>query len=161
MDTTTQATADTPKIEYDGVEVDADALDRNGRACAQADVTSRPRARDLRQADRRTGNRVDLDRGCAIRIEQLRLLVLKTAWLIDQHGAQAARKEIAAIKVAAPDVALRCSTARSRFTERRRVRRRSAVADLVLRRILRIADGPDDVPRRTISRLELAAHSRT
>jgi len=40
-----------------------------------------------------------------IDIDQARLLVYKTAWLIDRHGARGAKTEIAAIKVAAPAIA--------------------------------------------------------
>ena len=40
-----------------------------------------------------------------VRIEQVRLLVLKTAWLMDTVGNRGARIEVSAIKVAAPDVA--------------------------------------------------------
>ena len=37
-----------------------------------------------------------------MRVEQLRLLVLKTAWLMDTHGNKAAHTEIQAIKIATP-----------------------------------------------------------
>ena len=42
-----------------------------------------------------------------IDIDQTRLLVQKTAWLIDTYGAKGARTEISAIKVAAPNMAVR------------------------------------------------------
>jgi alkylation response protein AidB-like acyl-CoA dehydrogenase len=42
-----------------------------------------------------------------IELEMIRLLTLKTAWLIDRVGNKHARTEIAAIKVAAPSIALR------------------------------------------------------
>jgi acyl-CoA dehydrogenase len=95
-----------------------------------------------------------------IRIEQTRLLVLKTAWMIDSVGAKAARTEIAAIKVAAPatlkfvaDRAIQLFGAAG-FTEDWPLARFYSMA-----RWLQIADGPDEVHLRSVARREFARHS--
>jgi len=98
----------------------------------------------------------DLIAQSRIEIEQARLLVLKTAWLIDRQGAKAARTEIAAIKVAAPAMA---TAVIDRAIE---VFGGAGVSDdtplayfYSWARALRIADGPDAVHRRSIARQEL------
>jgi len=91
-----------------------------------------------------------------IDIDQARLLVFKTAWLIDKHGAKGARTEIAAIKVAAPAAA---TAVIDRAIE---VFGGAGVSDdtplayfYAWARILRIVDGPDAVHRRSIAKEEL------
>jgi acyl-CoA dehydrogenase len=91
-----------------------------------------------------------------IRIEQTRLLVLKTAWMIDEVGAKSARTEIAAIKVAAPalltevaDRAIQLFGAAG-FAEDFPLARFYSMG-----RWLQIADGPDEVHRRSVARAEL------
>jgi acyl-CoA dehydrogenase len=91
-----------------------------------------------------------------IEIDQARLLVLYTAWLIDRYGAKGARTEIAAIKVAAPAVA---TAVIDRAIE---VFGAAGVSDdtplayfYAWARALRIVDGPDAVHRRTVARQEL------
>ena len=86
----------------------------------------------------------------------VRLLTLKTAWLMDTVGNQQARTEIAAIKVAAPQVALKV------IDRAIQVHGGGGVSDdfpLALSyahlRTLRLADGPDEVHKRTIARREL------
>jgi len=91
-----------------------------------------------------------------IRIEQARLLVLKTAWMIDEVGVKAARTEIAAIKVVAPalltDVADRAIQlfGAAGFTDDFPLARFYSMG-----RWLQIADGPDEVHRRSVARAEL------
>jgi acyl-CoA dehydrogenase len=94
-----------------------------------------------------------------VRVEQLRLLVLKAAWLMDTVGNRHARTEIAAIKVAAPNVALKVVDRAIQvhggggvcddFTLA------SAYAHL---RTLRLADGPDEVHKLSIARRELSPY---
>ncbi len=89
-------------------------------------------------------------------IEQARLLVTKTAWMIDRVGADDARTEIAAIKVVAPRVAGSVLDTAIQIhgglgvTEDTPLARMWATA-----RILRIADGPDEVHIRGVAREEL------
>jgi acyl-CoA dehydrogenase len=94
-----------------------------------------------------------------IEIEMARLLTLKAAWLMDTVGNRNARTEIAAIKVAAPNVALKVidraiqvhggAGVSDDFTLA------SAYAHL---RTLRLADGPDEVHKLSIARRELAPY---
>lgn len=91
-----------------------------------------------------------------IDIEMARLLVMKAAWLMDTVGNREARTEIAAIKVAAPRIA-------SQVIDRAmQVHGAAGVSDDVplaemwaFQRVLRIADGPDEVHKRTIALREL------
>jgi acyl-CoA dehydrogenase len=92
-----------------------------------------------------------------IEIEQARLLVLKTAWMIDQEGARAARIEIAAIKVVAPAVLTRVADrAIQVFGAAGLTPDYPLAAFYSMGRWLQIADGPDEVHRRTVARAELA-----
>jgi acyl-CoA dehydrogenase len=91
-----------------------------------------------------------------IDIEMVRLLTLKAAWLMDTVGNRTAAVEIAAIKVAAPAVALRI------LDQAIQVYGGAGVSDDVPlawmwahQRTLRLADGPDEVHLRTITRSEL------
>jgi acyl-CoA dehydrogenase len=90
-------------------------------------------------------------------IEQARLLVLKTAWLIDTAGVRAAAAEVAAIKVVVPRMTCRV------IDDAIQVHGGAGVSDDVplagmyaAARTLRIADGPDEVHVRSVARTELA-----
>ena len=91
-----------------------------------------------------------------IDIEQARLLVLKTAWLIDTVGAKAARKEIAAIKVVVPRMAERIIDHAIQTHGAAGVSQDTPLAAMYAGiRTLRIVDGPDEVHLRDIARIEL------
>ncbi|WP_323101220.1 acyl-CoA dehydrogenase family protein [Intrasporangium sp. YIM S08009] len=96
-----------------------------------------------------------------VRIEQLRLLVLKTAWLMDTVGNKGAHAEIQAIKIATPktvewilDKAIQAHGAAglSQDTELA-----AAFAGI---RTLRFADGPDEVHKNALAKAELRRHTR-
>ena len=91
-----------------------------------------------------------------IEIEQARLLTMKTAWLMDTVGNKGARIEISAIKVAVPEMAIKVVD--------RSIQAHGAAglsADFPMAkmysyvRMLRFADGPDEVHRMAIARREL------
>jgi acyl-CoA dehydrogenase len=91
-----------------------------------------------------------------IEIEQARLLVLKAAWMIDTVGAKGARKEIAAIKVAVPQMAERVIDDAIQSYGGAGVCQDTPLAAMYAGiRTLRIVDGPDEVHIRDIARLEI------
>ena len=90
-----------------------------------------------------------------IEIEQARLLVLKTAALIDNGGAQAARKEISMIKVIAAGLLTEVADRAIQVFGAMGLSPDTPLADLYTAgRALRFADGPDEVHLQTIARLE-------
>ena len=90
-----------------------------------------------------------------IRIEQARLLTLKTAWLMDTVGNKGARIEVSAIKVAAPEVAKWVIDRAIQAHGGAGVSQDTILAELYgVARILQIADGPDEVHRMAIARRE-------
>jgi acyl-CoA dehydrogenase len=91
-----------------------------------------------------------------IEIEMARLLTMKAAWLMDTVGNKHARTEIAAIKVAAPEVALKVIDRAIQVHGGGGVSDDFPLASMYAHiRTLRLADGPDEVHRAAVARLEL------
>jgi acyl-CoA dehydrogenase len=91
-----------------------------------------------------------------IDLEMIRLLTLKTAWLMDTVGNKQARTEIAAIKVAAPVLALKVIDRAIQVHGAGGVSDDFPLAWLYGHvRSLRLADGPDEVHKMVIARREL------
>ena len=95
-----------------------------------------------------------------VRIEQLRLLVLKTAWLMDTVGNRGAHTEIQAIKIATPqtvqwilDKAIQVHGAGGLSQD---FPLAAAYAGI---RTLRFADGPDEVHKNSLAKAEIARHT--
>jgi acyl-CoA dehydrogenase len=94
-----------------------------------------------------------------IDLEMIRLLTMKTAWLMDTIGNKGAAVEISAIKVAGPNVA-------GKIIDRAiQVHGAGGLCDdfplarmYAWQRALRFADGPDEVHKMTIARRELRRH---
>jgi acyl-CoA dehydrogenase len=91
-----------------------------------------------------------------IDIEQARLLVLKTAWLLDEVGAKAARKEISMIKALIPQVHTTvCDRAMQVFGAMGLSPDTPLADHWTWGRALRFADGPDEVHLQAIARMEI------
>jgi len=91
-----------------------------------------------------------------IELEMARLLTMKTAWLMDTVGNRHARTEIAAIKIAAPQVALKVIDRAIQVHGGAGVSGDFPLAEMYAQlRTLRLADGPDEVHKRTIFRNEM------
>jgi acyl-CoA dehydrogenase len=170
------------EITFENVRVPAENLiarEGDGFAIAQARLgpgrihhcmrTIGAAERALELMCRRASERVTFGRPVATRsnvqdwiaearidIEMVRLLTMKTAWLMDTVGNRGAHVEISAIKVAAPNVALKV------IDRAIQVYGGGGVADDVPLawmwahvRTLRLADGPDEVHKMSIARREL------
>ena len=95
-----------------------------------------------------------------IMIDQCRLLTLFAAHKMDVHGNKEARKEIAMIKVAAPNMACKITDWAIQAHGGGGVTTDFGLAKMYAgARLLRLADGPDEVHRNQIARLELKRHN--
>jgi alkylation response protein AidB-like acyl-CoA dehydrogenase len=103
------------------------------------------------------GNR-DVIANCRMAIDQARLLTLKAAWALDRHGTFGALTDVSAIKVIAPNVLQTVVDAAIQ------IHGGEGVADAELSRLmataraLRLADGPDEVHRAMVAKLELGKY---
>jgi len=95
-----------------------------------------------------------------IEIDQARLLTLNAAYMMDTVGNKVARKEIAMIKVVAPNIALNVLDRAIQVHGGKGVSSDTWLAAAWAHmRTLRLADGPDEVHLETLTRLELKKHS--
>lgn len=89
-------------------------------------------------------------------IEQARLLVLKTAWMMDELGTKAARKEIAMIKAVVPQMAINIIDRAIQVHGGAGVSQDTPLPLFwTYARSLRIADGPDEVHFESVTRMEI------
>ena len=148
---------DRPGPARTGADPPLHAHDRRGGAGARADVRAgglegRPSVNPL--AER--ANIQDWIAESRIEIDMARLLTLNAAWLMDTVGNKHARTEIAAIKVAAPNVALKVIDRAIQVFGGGGVSDDFPLATMYAHlRTLRLADGPDEVHKRSIARREL------
>ncbi|MFN8010208.1 MAG: acyl-CoA dehydrogenase family protein [Holophagaceae bacterium] len=102
------------------------------------------------------GGNADIIANARMAIEQARLLTLKAAWMMDTVGAKGAMSEISQIKVVAPNVAQTIIDQAIQIHGGAGLSEDFPLTALyAYARILRIADGPDEVHRALIAKLEL------
>ena len=94
-------------------------------------------------------------------IVQARLLVLKTAWMMDEVGNKQARKEIAMIKAVVPPMTLKIVDRAIQTHGAGGVCQDFPLANFwIIARMLRIADGPDEVHLESIAKMELKINEK-
>jgi acyl-CoA dehydrogenase len=95
-----------------------------------------------------------------INIEQARLLTLKAAFMMDTVGNKGAQSEIAQIKVVAPNMALRVIDRAIQVHGAAGLSQDFPLAGVFAgMRALRMGDGPDEVHREAIAKLEIRKHA--
>ena len=106
------------------------------------------------------GGNVDVIANARIGLEQARLLTLKAAWMLDEVGTKGARSEISQIKVAVPNIALEIIDQAIQMHGGAGVTDDFPLAEMFAAiRTLRIADGPDEVHRALVAKLELRKYT--
>lgn len=106
------------------------------------------------------GNR-DIIANARMNIEQARLLVFKAAWMIDKVGAAGAMSEISQIKVIAPNMAQQIIDAAMQMHGGGGLSDDLPLTGLfTAARALRLADGPDEVHRGLIAKIELMKYKK-
>ncbi|MCX6199808.1 MAG: acyl-CoA dehydrogenase family protein [Bacteroidetes bacterium] len=106
------------------------------------------------------GNR-DIIANARIDIDMARLLVMKTAFLIDTVGTMGALSEVSQIKVVVPNIACRIIDEAMQMHGGKGMSNDTPLAAMyAYARILRLADGPDEVHRGVVARIELAKYKK-
>lgn len=104
------------------------------------------------------GGNADIIANLRMAIEQARLLTLKTAWTLDTQGSKAALSLISQIKVVVPMVAQQAADAAIQIHGGAGLTDDFPLAQLyAYARVLRLADGPDEVHRAVVAKLEAKA----
>ncbi|MCH4874313.1 acyl-CoA dehydrogenase [Pseudomonas sp. TMW22091] len=104
----------------------------------------------------RLGGNIDKIADSRMEIDMARLLTLKAAYMMDTVGNKVARSEIAQIKVVAPNVALKVIDRAIQMHGGAGVSGDLPLAYMyAMQRTLRLADGPDEVHRAAVGKLEL------
>jgi alkylation response protein AidB-like acyl-CoA dehydrogenase len=104
----------------------------------------------------RLGGNGDIIANARMAIEQARLLTLKAAWTIDTHGVKAALSLISQIKVVVPTMLQQLTDAAIQIHGGAGLSDDFPLAALyAYARVLRLADGPDEVHRSVVAKIEM------
>lgn len=106
------------------------------------------------------GGNADIIANLRMAIDQARLLTLKTAWTLDTQGTKAALNLISQIKVVVPSVAQQAAEAAIQIHGAAGLSDDFPLTQLfAYARVLRMADGPDEVHRGVVAKLEIKAQA--
>ncbi len=150
------------EVVFDNVRVPASCMRQIGVAERALELMCRRSTKRIAFGKPLADNDITLERIAQSRIEidQARLLVLHAAYMMDTVGNKAAKQAIAEIKVAVPNITLAVVERAMQLHGGGGVSQEFPLASMWAHsRTLRFADGPDEVHRRQIGRLELRKHA--